>query len=83
MTLEIDEENVPADPIFRTFMDRRGVGHGRALPFDDAIRPEVHSQFTAMIGGNDVATCAKTWFFGSNPGSGVIFLAFLPTPHNT
>ena len=36
-----------------------------------------------MIGGNDVATCAKTWFFGWNPGSGVIFLDFLPTPHNT
>ena len=63
MTLQIDEEHIPADPILRTFMDRRGVGHRRALPFDVAIRAEVHSEFTAMIGGNDVATCAKTWFF--------------------
>ena len=63
MTLQIDEENIPADPILRTFMDRRGVGHRRALPFDVAIRAEVHSEFTAMIGGNHVATCAKTWFF--------------------
>ena len=48
-------------------LDRGGIGHGPALPLDDPVGTEVELEFTAVVGGNDIAAGALPGFLDRTP----------------
>ena len=52
-------------------LDRGSVGHGTALPFDDAIGTEIKFEFTPVVGGDHITMRAQARFGGVEGGLAV------------